>query len=206
MKKANNFDDFVVNYTVLRFFEAEDYRYKVIYSEDVVSGYLHDTYDRYGQPLDSYAASDWTLSNSGCDFAKDLTNALKEKFPSLDDEFHVDPDRDFDEDLLNGVSKEVIDREIEKYVEEESTYTEAVYFNYWDGSNRQSVIIDCPTLDYEECEIVDDEEVLKGIFNALDKVELSDRGTGIKSGRANGYCVQISAWQNNPWLYELEEE
>lgn len=95
---------------------------------------LSECYDKFGQKIGKENAEDYCLENSYC-------TELRERF--LNDlqtaGFEVENKswEDFVESDDNSIKEFV-----ENWRDENEVYTEALAYNYWDGNNWRSVILD----------------------------------------------------------------
>lgn len=174
----------------------------LVKSESVKKGYLHDTYDGYGQVLDSNMAEDWCLDNTDCDYGKELSSIVKEKF-NLPEDFYVEYDGSFeryydDFEISDSLANE-IESFIENYNEENESFTEAEYINYWDGNNRRSIIIDAPAGgEVKEIENEDAMEIIANYIIARGEGFKED-GIGYRSAESSNYRFTVSAWGNDAY-------
>lgn len=83
-------------------------------------------------------------------------------------------------------------------------------YNYWDGSNHQSLIIESTEFDTNIDVIVDDEEIAK-YHNLVEKAVHDDKypfremGTGYRGCKIDKYEVVQSQWQDDFELYFISE-
>lgn len=209
-KEITSFEDFCNKCSVLR--DIEEGGYGIVSSKDIVrDGYMHDTFNEYGMLLDEEDSGDYAFGNGA--FDSDLKTHLEEKFSFLSNswfsfdgngihEFESEED-EFRE--LTAEEESVINKEISAWADKHMSYRKASYFNYFDGSNMQSVIIESEGESYYQ--IVDDQDLLRDIYNALKKATLKERNLGYgKDGEANGYSVSVSYRACDPWLITLEEK
>lgn len=184
--------------------DTRDGSYCAIPSDGITNGYLHDTYDNYGQQTGEYNAGDYTFGEEN--FDRELENFLRNSFEILADAvfyFNRNGIYDHEIDLTDEQVAEINDA-ITRFAEENETYTEATYFNYWDGSNYRSIILDSQLDFYPLFEIVDDEfadEIYADFENA---VEIEDFN-GIIRYEGKEFYHRVSRWQDNPFLFESEE-
>lgn len=173
----------------------------------VIDGYLHDTFNDYGQKLSNYDAGDYTFGNCDCDFDKELEEAIRNEFGNLKNaSFYFNRDGIFDCDIdLSDRQIFEINNFITKFADENEYFTTATYFNYWDGSNFKSIVIDCELFDYEQTfEIADD--VTDEIYDDFSDAELIEERTGIRIYEGKKYKHTTSIWMNNPFIFESKEK
>lgn len=181
LKNLHNYDDY----------EDADF-YICIESDLVRNGFLHDTYNRYGQALDSNEASDYSLGNTDSTMASDVQIAISTTFKDFlrkfaeEDDVDVENDREYlnwidsaihvDSDgtvELNGEENEDMTAFARKYDEANRIYTTATYVNYWDGSNWQTLLCSADSLDFEAFEEMDDkDEDYLPLIDALKQYDL----------------------------------
>lgn len=173
-------------------------------SNEIVDGYLHDTYNDYGVVLDAYEAGDYTLGNPN--FDAEMESHLRERFEELSEAvfyFGVDGIFDYDVELTKSQVHE-INKEIKSYIEEHEMLIKAKYFNYWNGSNWQTVLIEAENTDtaYEivEAELAD--EIYADFENAIEERDTN----GVTYYEGKKYVHSTSRWQSNPFYFESEKK
>lgn len=182
-----------------------DMYYCVKEKDVVVDGYLHDTYTEYGIMLDEAEAEDYYFGNYL--FENELCCHLQEKFEKLQNAtFYVRAFEIFDYELeddeeLSEEEQDEISKEIEKWTEDNKSYTKATYYTYWDGSNWKSIIIDG-----DWWEIVEDKDLFNQIFDDFEEAEEKEERNGIRYFEGKEYTHRISRWQSNPFYFESEEK
>lgn len=184
-------------------------------NELVVDGFLHDTYNRYGIALDGNEAQDYSLDNTDSSMADDIQEAIMSKFkdqllafradgeafaPDDEDDYRqwcksmimVLPDGTVE---VGGEADEQMSAFAKKYDEDNRMYTTATYVNYWDGSNRQTLLCSAQTLDYDAFDIMDyDDDDYAPLMEALAEYSMYiDNGT-CKSEIIGNYEISHSLY------------
>ena len=185
----------------LVFFENErddEPRYYVYRNPKFQEGYLHST-----QGMDEESAGDY------CVVAGTMSYTLEEE---LRTHFNIDEDVDVEfESVCSTPEYEEIQVFIDheentlmsefatKYARKNSHYVKAKWFDYFDGSDWKSVVIECD-IDYAvEMRMVTDEEVLKELTVAVSKFNNHCEGTS-KYEEIDGYTLGCAIWANDPWV------
>ena len=194
-------------------------KYFAIDSDKIETLRVSDTYDQFGQQISNSDAGDYSLENSASNAKADCVKAIEEKFEITnvllnDNELASFNGIDTD-DFSNYVEDEdgVIDAEdeynknldliieinnfIDKWREENETFTEVKGFTFWNGHNWQTI-----TTSFDNGEpthrIVDDKTIAAELNKAIEEKEFEGEGFGCKIYRGNGYVVVDSFW-NGTW-------
>ncbi len=186
--------------------EIETDTYCCVKEVDVVKGFLHETYNNWGQLLSPDEAGDYTFGNS--EFEKKLEVELREKYDVLSDAvfyFNENGIYDYDCDLTDEEKKQINDF-INRFHFENCSVVQATYYNHWDGSNCTSVIIDCNEYCPNDFEIVEDEELFNEIFDDFDESFEKEELNGIRYFEGEKYYHRISHWQSDPFFFESEKK
>lgn len=190
--------------TILRYrggkFEYEDFDFFVI-RDTVTTGYLYETYDNNGFPITHEDAGDYCFANSMSDCENDCINAMKEAFPSVDGEISIDFSGAVE---VDGEENEELTKWARDWELANAHYTQCVYINVWDGSNRNTLIIRCDISDAAEWEVVSDEEA-KPILEALAKYDLHIENGAEKFEDIDGYEISHSNWAGDFWIARVNE-
>lgn len=199
------------DYTVLKnthyyddAFEEEDYL--IVPTKEITDGYLHNTYNGYGQQISTYDAGDYTFGNGWFDvdlfktLESECGDYIKQTYGVDDEDFkdwvykNIIQTTDGDSVELDNGKDEFLSDVVKQFVEENQNYTKATYINYWDGHNYQSIIID--TEGYEsEYEFANDEEE-DAILAAYDKFS-PNYVQGVATEFVDGYTFESSQWQGD---------
>lgn len=185
--------------------DTENGSYAAIPAKKVVKGYLHDTYNNWGQTLFPEEAGDYTFGEET--FDRDLEKVLREKFEFLSDAvfyFNADGIFDYDCELTENEEKQ-INEFISKFHDENYIAVEATYFNYWDGSNWKSIIFECEGY-WNVYEIVDDQELADEIYEDFENAKAGKESNGFTDYEGPKYTHTTSRWANNPFFFESEEK
>ncbi|MGI8542383.1 MAG: hypothetical protein ACR2MD_02765 [Aridibacter sp.] len=98
--------------------------------------------------------------------------------------------------------------EFEHCDECEEAVSKVTSYDFWNGSNHNSIIIDADEYDADYSVINDDKEIEK-YTNTLNKLNtngfyLEDAGTGYKAVEIDGLRIVESIWQGDWELYTIE--
>ena len=179
-----------------------DYRYYAYRNPKIKEGYLHETYNGYGCIVDESDTGDYSVA--ALTMNRVLEEALREEFGIGEDveiELEsVDSTPEFEEIEVtaDGETDKRMSEYATKYARENSVYVKAKWFDYHDGSNWQSVIIECDTDDAVTMRIVTDEE-LTAELNAVAEKFNNHCEQASKSSEIDGHTIGCSLWQNDPW-------
>lgn len=213
LKNLHNYDDY------------QDVDFIVATKNEVVNGFLHDTYNNYGVALDEYEASDFCLANTECNMDSDIKLAIMqsedfrpflnkvmiaEKGELFDPASDEDFEKWFDSAIkvnsdgtveVNSVKNVVLSAYAEKYNEVHAVYTEAKYVNYWDGSNHQTLLISADSLDFDAFDILaEDDEEFAPLMQALAKFDTRvNSGTG-KTETIGDYEFSVSLYESDHFI------
>lgn len=157
---------------------------------------LSECYDKFGQKIGKENAEDYCLENSYC-------TELRERF--LNDlqtaGFEVENKswEDFVESDDNSIKEFV-----ENWRDENEVYTEALAYNYWDGNNWRSVILDDDangySVNYEKVEQELAEQVLTAYENAL----FPEYEFGKSEVESDGFVFLKTQYPGDPFLTTVE--
>lgn len=186
--------------------------YETIYAIDpdkIKSMNLSYTYNNYGQLIDTADAGDWiTLdSEKAVGLANRIYNEENEESEEFEEKFSLnDSVSDYDHsDVFSQV------RETLKEGEDYTHYSEEVKgFNYWDGSNWRSVIVEAEHHD-PEWEVITDQDMIAELSAAIEEREFVKEGFGEKIYHGGAYQVVYNycQWAFASWeldrLEDLEE-
>ena len=178
-------------------------------TEDIIVGPLADCYDYYGQQWGHECAGDWCLGGDP-EFIDKLIEHLHDVFGwTLEDDkiFYVsDEGKLFDTENFTKAEIVEVEKEIEKYCKENSTYYNGTYYTYWNGSMWKSILFDIEDgyRDYQY-EIVDGDEA-EEIINDYKDAEFIEEVRGITYYQGTLHKYSVSRWQGNPWSFEVEED
>lgn len=193
------------NITILkkRFADYDDWQYFVTKQDNIEDGLLHDTYGQYGQQLDEYAAGDYCLANFDCSMKADIEKELRAKFGINEDaDLHIEDDGTI---TIDDEENEAMTQFARQYNDDNSIYTEAKYFTYWDGSNYKSIVVECDLYDNNlEWEVVDDEDLIAEIKDVIEQYDPYVENAE-KSEEINGWEIGNSRWQSDPWMCYLRK-
>lgn len=181
---------------VIRKKDSEDDRMFIVERDEFERMYLCDCHDKFGFRISATDAGDYCLENCYC-------TELHEKF--LNDfetaGFEVEEDNCID-DILESADEKV-QKFLEDWKEVNESYTEAIAYNFWNGHNWQSIILDSDideAINYEEIESKEAEEIL----NAFEEVEFGQHERGLCSVKVDNFVFTHSLFAGNPFLADVE--
>lgn len=180
------------NLIVIRKKDSEDDRMFIVERDKFEHMNLCDCYNEFGFQIGATDAGNYCLENCYC-------TGLREKF--LNDfksaGFEVEEDNCID-DILES-EDEKVQKFLEDWREENESYTEALVYNFWNGHNWQSIILDCDIdegVNYEEIESEEAEEILK----AFEGVEFGQYKCGLRSVEVGDLVFTHSLFAGDPFL------
>jgi len=177
---------------------------------------IHDTYDSYGQKISSCDAEDYSVMNNQCDLYNECINEIKERFlNNLDaDDIDINDDLSFSWsgwDLegnninLSDELKNDIEDFIKDFEEKNNNYSSCKGFNFWNGSNWQTVVLEREYDDFKNYEIVDDSELIEELNQAIEESEFYQNGSGYREYRSKKYSIIDSQWADRFEEFEITE-
>lgn len=181
---------------VIRKKDSEDDRMFIADRDDFERVNLCDCYNEFGFQIGATDAGDYCLENCYC-------TELREKF--LNDfktaGFKVEEDNCIDDILESGDGK--VQKFLEDWKEENESYTGALVYNFWDGHNWQSIVLDCDideAVNYEEIESKEAKEILK----AFEGVEFGQHECGLCSVEVGDLVFIHSLFAGDPFLADVQ--
>ena len=184
----------------------------IVSDNDIIDGYLHDTYSEYGQKCSSYDAEDWCFEND--DFMREAKKVASEKLGAIEwDDYNVEVESGtevFVESIVENDEKNDHSKEIQKIMNDWATEnysaTEATYITYWDGHNFKSIILEAENYpDWHEWELLEGEEEKKYI-DLYNRANLSGEYVhGIITDTVDGYDVKRSCWEGDFEIASIKE-
>jgi hypothetical protein len=191
-----NLAEFKTNYIL---FTLESENNETIYKLDrnvIETVRLSDTYDEFGQKVGGYKAGDYSLDNSSCDIVEDMIKEIGEHFTEAEiqeireNAFSCDDVKDLE---ITEKSKKIV----KKWLADNENFVEVEAFEYWNGSNWQSIIFDnFLTYDLDVKEV--DDAIYSEIYGELydedgdSKFKETRRETGLQIYEAEKYSYIIS--------------
>lgn len=193
-------------------------RYFAIPEDKIETLNLHDTYDRNGQQIGHTNAGDYSIDNEYCDAESDCLEALKQKFniTSLKNDFN-DPARiDFlqirgfeiynnsniDESDIENYDEEKINAFIAEWEKENAIYETVQGFDYWDGSNWDTITTASEHGEPSH-EVISDDELTSELNEAIESREFQKEGFG-KKIFIFGNWVIVDSYVQGTWAsYEI---
>lgn len=155
------------------------------------------TYDNYGQLVDTATAGDGIvlLTNK----AVELANEAYADGEEITDHFKIDDYvSDYDHpNVFTQVRSELKEGEDFEYHGEE-----VLAYNFWNGSNWQSIIIKADTFE-PNFEQITDEDLINELLIAVEEREFKSETTGIKYYEGNGYILADNCWQGTFATWEI---
>lgn len=151
-----------------------------------------DCYDRYGQIIGCYNAGCYSVENSSCDLEDNLKSFLSEKF-KIDFE-------SFDFDDIEDVN---IENEVKKWREENENHETALVFEYWNGSNWQTLFVNSNDISTNGIEALDKEESKK-IVRAYNRANFINKGFGTSEYVGRKYIFTCTQFASDPFISHVE--
>lgn len=167
-------------------------KYFAIYSDRIENLNISDTYDRWGQSISSYDAGDYV----------EITDV--EKFKLLHRDLYDSLTLTKDDVLFDGDSD--VFHELEQIEEGEYfIFHRSVCkgFNYWNGNNWRTVLVECDGVE-PEWEILQDKSIIKRLRTALTKKKELHKGFGTVEYQHGKVFIVESFYQNRWENYTLE--
>jgi len=180
-----------------RVFKMGELRDKIIISDaDFQSIETHNTYDHYGQSVGYYEAQ------AGVEILTDRAAAVIEdvdfsefKNPAqlhIGDSFYVT-----DENFY----KVIHDDELEEGIDYRIFSPEVIAYNYWDGRNWKTVVLETD-FGYPDLEEVE-EDLSKEILDAYETKELSHEGFGSRTYKSGRFTFVETAFASDWYTAEV---
>jgi len=190
-------------------------KYVVVKTDDITEGYLHDTFDFLGNPLDEEKSSDYCLANACSAMADDIKEYLVSEgiVDCSEDEIEIDCEGNVS---INGENKPGLKPYAIAYDEENREYTTAEYVNYQIGNRRLTLLLDCGIPGMSEFhklgDLMSEDSTLASINNALALFPGDINNPGIESvvvddsttimTTESGVVVKTNpSW---PWVAEVD--
>ena len=178
-----------------------------------------ETYDRYGQQIGHEAAGDYHIDNEQSPAKQDCIAAIQEKFGhsvSIDYKNGVEviDNTETDEWISEQVDPAVagefiseINSFISEWVEENSTITTLRGFDYWDGSNWRTVVVEREHTgrDNTSHQILDDEELIAELNEAIENKKFMKSGFGKEVYQSGNWEIVVSNFQGSWASFEVRE-
>lgn len=184
-------------FLVNKFNPESECMYFAIDSSRIETLNVSDTYDRWGQPISSYDAGDFVEIT---DFVK-----FSLQHPEL-----VESMRMSEDDILCFDGHSDIFFELERIGEGDYFnfyFTECRGFNYWNGNNWQTILLEHSGIEEPEWKIVEDKNLNKRLRTALSKkVEVGKGFTMIEYKHGKVSIIKnlhAGAWED--FLLEINE-
>ena len=164
---------------------------------------VHNTYDN-GQTVSPEDAGDCLSLNSSK--AVRLANRIRKEEHESSPKFVVgDIITAFDfpeiyEQIVYGKNT------LKVGVDFENEYQMCQAYNYHDGSNWKSIVVSYDFHHWDISELVDDEDLISELNQAIEDRILESDGFGYKNYSSEKYRVAQSQFANNPFSWELTEK
>lgn len=205
-------------YTFIKSTDSENYPNPIYaISLDIEELVLSDTYDQFGQKIGHDNAGDYSIHNSYSDAEYYCIKELIEKFKlKFVDEDNNEDNNDYlhqqltiqggkinlenfeDEDIINFDEK-AINAFIKKWEEKNAEYNTVEGFNYWDGRNWQTVIVEDNVFDRPTHKIIENDS----LESEIDSKEWIKDGFGKKLYESENYWIIQNYCQGSFSAYEL---
>jgi hypothetical protein len=211
------------NYIFLKETDGENIYY-AISPERIETLNVADTYDSYGQQVGHYNAGDYHFDNSESSCQDDCCKAIQEKFQvgvCLDGEMVSSIDNEEADDYQNFIEVDdegadehnkmvqlIIDINefISEWREENESLNTCQGFNYWDGHNWKTVITSFEYDGYPSHEIIDDEELIQSLNQAIESKEYVKSGFGFEEYEFEDWKIIDSHFEGTWAAYEITEK
>jgi len=154
---------------------------------------LHDCYNEFGCRISNEEAEDYCLENSYCtELRKKFIEDYKKAGFVFDEENSID-------DILESDNEQIVNF-LASWKDKNESYTEAYAYNYFDGHNWKSIILDCDIDEYAEYEYEEGEDILK----EFEGIEFLEHENGICKIETDNYIFKHSLSPSNPFLANVE--
>lgn len=159
-----------------------------------------ETYDKYGQIVGCHDAGCYSIDNCDCDFVEDLIIAINK-------EFNLDCNKDVYFDDLQDILDELeltdnvnIKQFAKNWVEEETEHTLCKSYDYYDGSNYKSLILENMGDQVDLIELNDDlnNKIIEE-YNKIEECQFVFKN-GIASVETENYIFKKS---NFSWMFAI---
>lgn len=185
------------NLIVIRKKESEDGRMFIADRDDFEWQNLSECYDQFGQQIGEENAGDYCLENCYCTDLRDkFLNDLKAAG------FEFEEDGDIDD--FTGSDDKKVKEFVSVWRESNESHVQVLAWNYFNGHNWQSIILDDDTSDleanYEEVESKEAEEILK----AFESVQFGQHERGLCTIESGEYIFTHSLFAGDPFLANVE--
>lgn len=179
-----------------------------------------ETYDRYGQQIGHEAAGDYHIDNEQSPARQDCISAIQEKFRVI---VNIDTHNEVVEWIDNTEVDEWISDQndpteagefiaeinsfISEWVEENSTITTLRGFDYWDGSNWRTVVVEREHTgrDNTSHQILDDQELMAELNEAIENKKFVKSEFGKEKYQSDRWEIVVNNFQGSWASYEIRE-
>lgn len=178
----------------------EETAYYLVDTNEIKTMLMSDTYGSFGESVDSAEAGDTIelLSEKAVQIAEKVHSMHDDEEHGFEVNDHVIAyEYNHYNELLAAL--ESVAKEGEDY----NLYQEEVKgFNYWDGSNFASIIVDadCYEAPYE---LVQDQELVSAINQAVQEKKFQKKITAGEQYRGGEYIIMTSHWAGVWYDYEV---
>jgi len=178
-----------------------------------------DTYDRYGQQIGHEAAGDYHIDNDYSSAKQDCIAAIEEKFGykvSIDYKNGVEVIENTETD--EWISEQIdpteagelisdINSFISEWGNENSTITALRGFNYWDGHNWKTVVVEREHTgrDNTSHQILDDQELIAELNEAIETSNRTIYEFGKEKYQSDNWEIVVNNFQGSWASYEIRE-
>ena len=156
---------------------------------------LSETYDDYGQVVGSDNAGDHLVVKS-----KKAVKIINAKMKDLGENKRYkvgDVISDYDDSDAFMVAKYLGSRNVDLI------YTMCKAYNYWDGHNWASIVVESDIDGYYEWELVEDSQLEKSLNHAVKSKKFVRNNAGITFYETSKYIIEDSAWQGTWESYKI---
>ena len=169
-----------------------------------------DTYDRFGQPISAGEAGNYLELKT--QKAVDVANQAYHDFHAEWDDTEVLQHFSIGDEILayedsNSYDSVVKSGTLEEGVDYDVTSTWVKGFNYWDGSNWKSIIVEREHTgrDNTSHQILDDQELIARLNEVIENKKFVKSGFGKEVYQSGNWEIVVSNFQGSWATYEIRE-
>lgn len=204
-------------YTFIKRVHSENYPNPILaISAEIEEMELHETYDQFGQLVGHDNAGDYSIYNQYSYADSDCLKELIEHFQitSQTNDYNTPDDVDFlsinsdgeiditlniEEQDIENFDRAKINAFIKKWEEENAEYNTIKGFDYWDGSNWRTIVVEDHVWDNPTHKVIEDES----LESEIESKEWIKDGFGKKIYESKNYWIIHDYTQGSFASYEL---
>lgn len=203
----------MVTYTFIKSTDSENYPNPILaISTKIKELELHETYDRFGQLIGHDIAADYSIYNkdSGADWkclkeliehfqitSKANDTLINTVFINSDGEIEIT--LNIEEQDIENFDRAKINAFIKKWEEKNADYNTVKGFNYWDGQNWKTVVVEDYIWDNPTHEIIENDS----LKSEIDSKEWIKDGFGKMLYESENYWIIHNYCEGSFSAYEL---